>query len=94
MAKHMKPEPFDRQLHDAFTVLDKECTGYVSEVEVGSDGMIRCEDFIARMGPDVPWPKQEGSTGPPWPVVDDVTRGGGPPWSTEHPSSKRVAQPD
>ncbi|KAF4360428.1 hypothetical protein F8388_001899 [Cannabis sativa] len=75
MAKHMKPEPFDRQLRDAFKVLDKECTGYVSvtelrhiltsigeklepaefdewirEVEVGSDGKIRYEDFIARMG--------------------------------------------
>ena len=74
MAKHMKAEPFDRQLRDAFKVLDKDSTGYVSvselrhiltsigeklepsefdewirEVEVGSDGRIRYEDFIARM---------------------------------------------
>ncbi|CAK9321649.1 probable calcium-binding protein CML13 [Benincasa hispida] len=74
MSKHMKPEPFDRQLRDAFKVLDKDNTGYVlvselrhiltsigeklepsefdewiREVEVGSDGRIRYEDFIARM---------------------------------------------
>ncbi|KAK7252660.1 hypothetical protein RIF29_36767 [Crotalaria pallida] len=74
MAKHMKPEPFDRQLRDAFKVLDKDSTGFVSvtelrhiltsigeklepaefdewirEVDVGSDGKIRYEDFIARM---------------------------------------------
>ena len=74
MAKHMKPEPFDRQLRDAFKVLDKDNTGFVSvtelrhiltsigeklepaefdewirEVDVGSDGKIRYEDFIARM---------------------------------------------
>ncbi|EXC17872.1 putative calcium-binding protein CML13 [Morus notabilis] len=74
MAKHMKPEPFDRQLRDAFKVLDKDATGFVSvaelrhiltsigeklepaefdewirEVDVGSDGKIRYEDFIARM---------------------------------------------
>lgn len=74
MAKHMKAEPFDRQLRDAFKVLDKDSTGYVSvselrhiltsigeklepsefdewirEVDVGSDGRIRYEDFIARM---------------------------------------------
>ncbi|KAI3410221.1 uncharacterized protein J3R85_018913 [Psidium guajava] len=74
MSKHLKAEPFDRQLRDAFKVLDKESTGYVSvadlrhiltsigeklepsefdewirEVEVGSDGRIRYEDFIARM---------------------------------------------
>ncbi|KAF4371144.1 hypothetical protein F8388_020871 [Cannabis sativa] len=34
MAKHMKPEPFDCQLRDAFKVLDKECTGYVSVIEL------------------------------------------------------------
>lgn len=74
MKKHLKPEPFDRQLLDAFRVLDKESTGYVAvsdlrhiltsigekldpsefdewirEVDVGSDGRIRYEDFIARM---------------------------------------------
>ncbi|KAE8694576.1 putative calcium-binding protein CML14 [Hibiscus syriacus] len=74
MAKHMKAEPFDRQLRDAFKVLDKESTGFVSvadlrhiltsigeklepsefdewirEVDVGSDGKIRYEDFVARM---------------------------------------------
>ncbi|KAK4262647.1 hypothetical protein QN277_028184 [Acacia crassicarpa] len=73
MAKHMKPEPFDRQIRDAFKVLDKESTGFVSvselrhiltsigeklepaefdewirEVDVGSDGKIRYEDFITR----------------------------------------------
>nr|AAT08747.1 serine/threonine kinase [Hyacinthus orientalis] len=30
MTKHMKPEPFDRQLRDAFKVLDKDSTGVVS----------------------------------------------------------------
>ncbi|MBA0718661.1 hypothetical protein Golax_006394 [Gossypium laxum] len=74
MSKHMKPEPFDRQLRDAFKVLDKDNTGFVSvadlrhiltsigeklepsefdewirEVDVGPDGKIRYEDFIARM---------------------------------------------
>ncbi|KAJ6308262.1 hypothetical protein OIU76_017942 [Salix suchowensis] len=74
MAKHMKAEPFDRQLRDAFKVLDKDNTGFVSvadlrhiltsigeklelaefdewirEVDVGSDGRIRYEDFITRM---------------------------------------------
>ncbi|EXB61814.1 putative calcium-binding protein CML14 [Morus notabilis] len=72
MAKHMKPEPFDRQLRDAFKVLDKDATGFVSvaelrhiltsineklepaefdewirEVDVGANGKIRYEDFIA-----------------------------------------------
>lgn len=74
MAKHMKTEPFDRQLRDAFKVLDKDNTGFVSVtdlrhiltnigeklepaefdewiggVEVGPDGRIRYEDFIAKM---------------------------------------------
>ncbi|KAA8522284.1 hypothetical protein F0562_012957 [Nyssa sinensis] len=74
MSKHMQPEPFDRQLLDAFSVLDKESTGYVAvadlrhiltsigeklepsefdewirEVDVGSDGRMRYEDFISRM---------------------------------------------
>ncbi|KAH6761263.1 Calcium-binding EF-hand family protein [Perilla frutescens var. frutescens] len=74
MSKHLKPEPFDRQLRDAFKVLDKDATGYVvvsdlrhiltsigeklepaefdewiREVDVGSDGKIKYEDFIARM---------------------------------------------
>ncbi|KAM5572753.1 putative calcium-binding protein CML13 [Rosa sericea] len=74
MGKHMKPEPFDRQLRDAFKVLDKDATGFVSvselrhiltsigeklepsefdewirEVDVGKDGKIKYEDFIARM---------------------------------------------
>ncbi|KAL6008111.1 putative calcium-binding protein cml13 [Asimina triloba] len=74
MKKHLKPEPFDRQLREAFKVLDKDATGYVAvselrhvltsigeklepaefdewirEVEVGSDGRIRYEDFIVRM---------------------------------------------
>lgn len=30
MKKHMKPEPFDRQLRDAFKVLDKDGTGTVA----------------------------------------------------------------
>ncbi|GLT49313.1 hypothetical protein SLA2020_495010 [Shorea laevis] len=29
MVKHMKPEPFDQQLRDAFKVLDKESTNFV-----------------------------------------------------------------
>ncbi|XP_024018319.1 probable calcium-binding protein CML13 [Morus notabilis] len=74
MAKHMKPESFDHQLRDAFKVLDKDATRFVSvaelchiltsigeklkpaefdkwirEVDVGSDGKICYEDFIARM---------------------------------------------
>ncbi|KAH9607464.1 hypothetical protein KSS87_019361 [Heliosperma pusillum] len=74
MSKHLKPEPFDRPLRDAFKVLDKEGTGFVSvsdlrhiltnigeklepeefdewirEVDVGSDGRIKYEDFIARI---------------------------------------------
>ncbi|XP_047316135.1 probable calcium-binding protein CML13 [Impatiens glandulifera] len=74
MSKHLKPEPFDRQLRDAFKVLDKEGSGFVvvsdlrhiltnigekldpaefdewiREVNVGSDGKIRYEEFIARM---------------------------------------------
>lgn len=74
MSKHLKPEPFDRQLRDAFKVIDKDGTGYVvvsdlkhiltsigeklepaefdewiREVDVGSDGKIKYEDFIARM---------------------------------------------
>ncbi|XP_043699086.1 probable calcium-binding protein CML13 [Telopea speciosissima] len=74
MKKHMKLEPFDCQLRDAFKVIDKESTGYVSvselrhiltsigekldaaefdewirEVDVGSDGRIKYEDFIVRM---------------------------------------------
>ena len=74
MGKYLKPEPFDRQLRDAFKVLDKEGTGFVlvselkhiltsigeklepaefdewiREVDVGSDGKIKYEDFIARM---------------------------------------------
>ncbi|KAK7367814.1 hypothetical protein VNO80_09832 [Phaseolus coccineus] len=79
MAKHVKPEPFDRQLRDAFKVLDKDSTGFVSvselrhiltnigeklepsefdewirEVDVGPDGKIRYEDFIARMASPLP----------------------------------------
>ncbi|KAK1415355.1 hypothetical protein QVD17_31136 [Tagetes erecta] len=74
MGKHLKPEPFDRQLRDAFKVIDKDGTGYVvvadlkhiltsigeklepaefdewiREIDVGSDGKIKYEDFIARM---------------------------------------------
>ncbi|XP_075484691.1 putative calcium-binding protein CML13 [Primulina tabacum] len=74
MSKHLKPEPFDRQLRDTFKVLDKDGTGYVvisdlrhiltnigeklepaefdewiREVDVGSDGKLRYEEFIARM---------------------------------------------
>lgn len=74
MSKHLKPEPFDRQLRDAFKVIDKDGTGYVvvadlkhiltsigeklepaefdewiREIDVGSDGKIKYEDFIARM---------------------------------------------
>uniref|UniRef100_A0A251U859 Putative EF-hand domain pair n=1 Tax=Helianthus annuus TaxID=4232 RepID=A0A251U859_HELAN len=74
MNKHLKPEPFDRQLRDAFKVIDKDGTGYVvvadlkhiltsigeklepaefdewiREIDVGSDGKIKYEEFIARM---------------------------------------------
>ncbi|KAF8413036.1 hypothetical protein HHK36_001010 [Tetracentron sinense] len=34
MSKHLKSDPFDRQLLDAFKVLDKESTGYVSVSEL------------------------------------------------------------
>ena len=34
MAKHMKAEPFDRQLRDAFKVLNKDSMGYVSVSEL------------------------------------------------------------
>ncbi|KAK6935248.1 EF-hand domain [Dillenia turbinata] len=30
MSKHLRPEPFDRQLRDAFKVIDKGSTGFVS----------------------------------------------------------------
>lgn len=74
MGKHLKPEPFDRQLRDAFKVIDKDGTGFVvvsdlkhiltsigeklepaefdewiREIDVGSDGKIKYEDFIQRM---------------------------------------------
>ncbi|KAH9721477.1 putative calcium-binding protein CML13 [Citrus sinensis] len=50
MAKHMKPEPFDRQLRDAFKKLEpSEFDEWIREVDVGSDGKIKYEDFIARM---------------------------------------------
>lgn len=70
MSRHLKAEPFDRQLRDAFKVLNKDSTGFVSlsdlrhiltsigeklelaekiwEVDVGSDGRIRYEEFIAK----------------------------------------------
>ncbi|KAK7346643.1 hypothetical protein VNO80_21166 [Phaseolus coccineus] len=34
MAKHLKVEPFDRQLRDAFKVIDKDSTGLVSVTEL------------------------------------------------------------
>ncbi|KHN29825.1 probable calcium-binding protein CML13 [Glycine soja] len=34
MAKDMKPEPFDRQLRDAFKVLNKDSTGFVTVFEL------------------------------------------------------------
>lgn len=34
MGNHMKVEPFDRQLRDAFKVIDKESTGHVSVTEL------------------------------------------------------------
>ncbi|XP_020214665.1 probable calcium-binding protein CML13 isoform X2 [Cajanus cajan] len=34
MAKHMNPEPFDRQLRHAFKVLDRNSTGFVSVSEL------------------------------------------------------------
>ncbi|XP_078440594.1 putative calcium-binding protein CML7 [Wolffia australiana] len=74
MRKHLKPESFERQLLDAFRVLDKDGSGYVAvadlrhvltsigeklepaefddwirEVDVGSDGNIRYEEFIRRI---------------------------------------------
>nr|XP_009593157.1 probable calcium-binding protein CML14 [Nicotiana tomentosiformis] len=74
MSIHLKPEPFDRKLRDAFKVLDEDNTGcvvvvdlrhiltsigeklepsdfdeWIREVDVGSDGKIKYEDFIARM---------------------------------------------
>ncbi|KAM7491726.1 hypothetical protein LguiA_034647 [Lonicera macranthoides] len=30
MGKHLKPEPFDRQLREAFRVIDKDGTGFVA----------------------------------------------------------------
>ncbi|GAB2294089.1 hypothetical protein Dimus_028306 [Dionaea muscipula] len=80
MSKYLKPEPFDRQLRDAFKVLDKGGTGFVAvsdlrhiltsigeklepaefdewirEVEVGSDGRIRYDDFIVRVMLKLVW---------------------------------------
>ncbi|GKV46452.1 hypothetical protein SLEP1_g53436 [Rubroshorea leprosula] len=34
MAKHMKPKPFDRQLRNAFKVLNKEFTGLMSMADL------------------------------------------------------------
>ncbi|KAJ6812782.1 putative calcium-binding protein CML7 [Iris pallida] len=34
MRKHMRPEPFDRQLRDAFRVLDKDSTGFVAVADL------------------------------------------------------------
>lgn len=34
MAKHLKVEPFDRQLRDAFKVIDKDNTGFVSVADL------------------------------------------------------------
>ncbi|KAJ6851591.1 putative calcium-binding protein CML7 [Iris pallida] len=34
MRKHMRPEPFDRQLRDAFRVLDKDSTGSVAVADL------------------------------------------------------------
>ncbi|KAI4302766.1 hypothetical protein MLD38_038475 [Melastoma candidum] len=34
MSSHLKAEPFDRQLRDAFRVLDKDSSGYVSVTEL------------------------------------------------------------
>ncbi|KAJ6839791.1 putative calcium-binding protein CML7 [Iris pallida] len=34
MRKHMRPEPFDRQLRDAFKVLDKDSTGLVAVADL------------------------------------------------------------
>ncbi|XP_074592281.1 putative calcium-binding protein CML7 [Curcuma longa] len=34
MRKHLRPEPFDRQLRDAFRVLDKDSTGKVSVADL------------------------------------------------------------
>ncbi|ERN19292.1 hypothetical protein AMTRI_Chr09g23040 [Amborella trichopoda] len=74
MKSQISPEPFAPKLRDAFKVLDKEGSGFISaselrhiltsigeklepsefddwirEVNVGSDGKIRYDDFIARM---------------------------------------------
>lgn len=75
MAKYMKPDdPFESELRDAFRVLDKDSSGFVSvsdlrhiltsigeklepaefdewvqEVDVGSDGRFRYEDFISQL---------------------------------------------
>ncbi|KAK6936345.1 EF-hand domain [Dillenia turbinata] len=74
MSTHLKLEPFDRQLREAFKVIDKDGVGFVAvsdlrhiltnigeklepsefdewirEVDVGSDGKIKYEEFIARM---------------------------------------------
>ncbi|KAE8722523.1 putative calcium-binding protein CML13 [Hibiscus syriacus] len=74
MEKHLKTEPFDQQLRDAFKVLDKEGSGFVlvsdlkhiltsigeklepaefddwiKGVDVGADGKLKYDDFIARM---------------------------------------------
>ncbi|URE40889.1 EFh [Musa troglodytarum] len=34
MRKHLRPEPFDRQLRDAFRVLDKDATGTVAVADL------------------------------------------------------------
>lgn len=34
MRKHLRAEPFDRQLRDAFKVLDKDSTGFVSVADL------------------------------------------------------------
>ncbi|MBA0651408.1 hypothetical protein Goklo_018737 [Gossypium klotzschianum] len=72
--KHLKTEPFEQQLRDAFKVLDKEATGFIlvsdlkhiltsvgeklepmefddwiKGVDVGSDGKLKYNDFIAMM---------------------------------------------
>ncbi|KAK1392825.1 putative calcium-binding protein CML13 [Heracleum sosnowskyi] len=74
MSKHLKPEPYDQKLRDAFKVIDKDGSGFVAvadlkhiltsigeklepsefdewigEVNVGSDGKIKYDDFVTKM---------------------------------------------
>ncbi|KAJ0566732.1 putative EF-hand domain-containing protein [Helianthus annuus] len=42
MNKHLKPEPFDQKLRDAFKVIDKDGTGYVVVVDLKNCYVFYC----------------------------------------------------